>query len=151
MTPFGVPDTATYGEILTTDSNIFLTDFSFYLQRRQGDQINFKAYVYSWDDVGHKINGTALFSSDILETPASSSSFTKITISTGNILLAANSNYALFFSTSGLTQTTTGTYDAGYTNTNNPKTRFAFIIMQVILIYCHLTHGILTPVMTWLI
>jgi hypothetical protein len=113
---WGVPNNQTFGEVLTTDLSILLTDFSFYLKKFPGhDQVNFKAYVYSWDDVSNKINGTALFSSDLLTSPASSSSFTKVTISTNNIHLAANSKYVLFFSTSGLSQSVSlGQYTMGF-------------------------------------
>jgi hypothetical protein len=103
---FTLPNTATYGEILTTNSNISLTDFSFYLQNSfasGSDPLNFKAYVYSWNDAAHRIQGDALFSSNLL-TLANPLSETRVTISTGNIVLAANSKYALFFSVSGLAQ-----------------------------------------------
>jgi hypothetical protein len=124
--PWGTDGTQTYGEILTPDSNISLTDFSYYLKKKSGNQIYFQAYVYAWDDIGHKTSGTALFSSDVMSSPASDSSYTKVTISTGNIHLAANNKYVLFFTSSGIVQTTNGTYHFGRLQLNNPMTKFAY-------------------------
>jgi hypothetical protein len=124
---FGPDAAPSFGDILTTNSNISLTDFTFYMRKEAYGSLinpfNFKAYVYLWDDNTSKTIGNALFSSDVLITPNSNST-TPVTVSTGNINLAANRKYALFFSTNDLTQgANSSQYALQATSSTNINTR----------------------------
>ena len=95
---FGNPNTATYGQTINLGSNAgILNSFSFFLGPL--DQ-SFKAYVYQWD--GLKATGSALFESEAINIGSSFSGFAEVLVNTGEVNLNANTDYALFFSTSGL-------------------------------------------------
>jgi hypothetical protein len=95
---FGVPNTATYGQTITTDAaGGILDSFSFYLSSLGSTP--FQAYVFAWD--GSKATGPALFTSSVLTT-GSYSGYQEVSVNTGGVNLAANSAYVLAFSTSGL-------------------------------------------------
>lgn len=98
VNPFGNPNTATYGQTINLGSNAgLLNSFSFFLGPL--DQ-SFKAYVYEWD--GAKATGSALFESGVINIGSSFSGFNEVLVNTGEVSLNANTDYALFFSTSGL-------------------------------------------------
>ena len=128
--PWGTPNTATYGQLLTTQQSMVVSDFSFYVKPGTVDTVNFKAYVYSWDDVNHRIQGSPLFSSGALTSPNSPSVFTRVMIQTGTLSLAANQKYVFFFTTSGETQVNPNAtyYVAGYSFSGDidPNVSFAF-------------------------
>ena len=95
---FGEPDSATYGQTISTDSaGGVLKSFTFYLSPLN---LDFKAYVYQWDGV--KAVGPALYSSAITNIGDSFTGFQATTFNTDSVLLGPNKEYVLFFSTSGV-------------------------------------------------
>jgi uncharacterized protein with beta-barrel porin domain len=100
VSPWGVTDTATYGQTITPLANqTILTSFTFELARSSGTAPQYQAYVYQWDRVNNRIVGTALYSSGFLTAP-SGTGFTAVTINTGSIVLTPGQQYVLFLSTS---------------------------------------------------
>ena len=48
--PWGVPDSATYGQTITpTAQQTFLTSFTFELRQVAGGDVQYQAFVYQWD------------------------------------------------------------------------------------------------------
>jgi len=96
ISPFGYPDTATYGQTITVanDGQTQLDSFSFEMNLPNG--VQFRGYVYAWD--GSKATGTQLFQSGLTTAPGSG--FDKITFNTGGIQLVAGQQYVLFASIS---------------------------------------------------
>lgn len=95
---FGEPDSATYGQTISTDaSDGMLTSFTFYLSPLN---LDFKAFVYQWD--GSKAVGPALYSSAVTNIGDGFTGFRATTFDTHGVLLGANKEYVLFFTTSGL-------------------------------------------------
>ena len=98
MGPFGEPDTATFGQSITTDdAGGLLQSFTFYLEPLD---LDIRAYVFQWD--GMKTVGSALFASQTFNIGASFSGFKAVTVSTDGLKLGANTQYALVFSSSGI-------------------------------------------------
>ena len=94
---FGEPDTATYGQTISTDTAGVLKSFTFYLSPLN---LDFKAFVYQWD--GAKAVGPALYSSAVTNIGDSFTGFRATTFNTDSVLLGANKEYVLFLSTSGV-------------------------------------------------
>ena len=116
--------TPTYGQVITPLAGATkLNDFTFYIKKNNGTAANYQAYVYAYD--GTKINGAALYTSGVLASPDSTVAYTAATVNTGGTILTAGQQYALFFSTLGVTQAgpsgnsrfgriiTSGTYTGG--------------------------------------
>jgi hypothetical protein len=97
--PFGVGDTATYGQTFVAGSDNVLDDFSLYLVLGNGVPVSFKAYVYAWNGTG--VSGPALYASD-LRTFTSSDDPQEFAFSTGGINLTSGHQYVAFLTTSGL-------------------------------------------------
>lgn len=95
---FGEPDTATYGQTITTDAaGGVLQSFTFYLSPLN---LDFRAFVYEWD--GIKAVGPALYGSAVTNIGDGFAGFQAVTFNTGAVALGANKAYVLFFSTSGV-------------------------------------------------
>lgn len=93
---FGEIDTATYGQTITTDAaGGMLKSFTFYLGPLNHD---FKAYVFEWN--GARATGTALFESATFNIGADFTGFAGITVNTGGVQLAADTQYVMLFSAS---------------------------------------------------
>jgi outer membrane autotransporter protein len=106
--PWGVPDTATYGQtIVPTSGQTDLKSFTFFVQQLSGGSVQFKAYVYQW--TGTNITGPALFASAEMASPTGAG-LLPVTINTGNVHLTPGLTYALFLTTSGVTNLTSGLY-----------------------------------------
>lgn len=106
VSPWGVPDTATYGETITpTSIQTNLKSFTFFLTPTSGGPVQYQAYVYQW--TGTAITGSALFASSILTSPSGPGE-TAVTITTPGVRLTAGTKYVLFFTTSGVTNPTNG-------------------------------------------
>lgn len=104
---FGETDTATFGQSITTDAlGGLLKSFSFYLGPLQ---LDLRAYVAEWD--GIKAVGTPLYTSQTFSIGESFTGFKEVKVDTGGVALKADTQYVLFFSTSGLQK--------GVYNTNN--------------------------------
>lgn len=89
--------TATYGQTITTTAQTTLNSFSFYLKGSSGGNAQYRAYVYQWD--GTKATGNALYASNLM-TVQNVSSFTPVTVNTGNVALSGNQTYVVFLTTS---------------------------------------------------
>jgi hypothetical protein len=101
--PWGVTDSATYGQTITTPTtDTELTSFTFYLgpQYMGSGSIEYEAYVYAWDATTSMATGSAQYQS-WLSTFTANGSFDPVTF-TPDINLTSGDQYVLFFSTSGL-------------------------------------------------
>lgn len=117
--PWGVTDTATYGQTITTPTtDTELNSFTFYLgpQYMGSGSIEYDAYVYAWDATTSMAAGSALYQSS-LSTFTANGSFDPVTF-TPDINLTAGDPYVLFFSTSGLQS---GRLDSTIYWSYNPK------------------------------
>ncbi len=93
--PFGVPDTASYGQVITADAaHSTLEGFSFEMD--VPSTVVFRAEVYAWD--GTKATGSALFESEPMST--SGTGMETVAFNTGGIALTPGQQYVLFVSTS---------------------------------------------------
>ncbi len=97
ISSFGYPDTATYGQVITTPTNtdVVLRSFSFHM--KLPETCTFRGYVYAWD--GTKATGTALYRSSTMAT-LGSGTFEEVDFKTEGITLAAGTQYVLFASVS---------------------------------------------------
>jgi hypothetical protein len=96
ITPFGQPDTSTYGQTFTVGSDNVLDAFSLYLEGGSGP-ITFKGYLYAWD--GSHATGSALYISGL---QSFTGGLTEYDFSTGGLNLASGQQYVAFLSTAGL-------------------------------------------------
>ena len=97
--PFGIPDTATYGQTIHTDAGGgSLNGFSFYLESLAA---SFSAYVFAWDGAAGRAAGPALFGSGPISVDAAGPGFHQVSVATGGLALSGNSDYVLLFTTSG--------------------------------------------------
>jgi hypothetical protein len=96
--PFGNPDTSTYGEVFTSPSNgdNNLTTFSFYMGTPvvSGDIIT-GAYIATWNGT---MAGTLLYSGGPIDYDNNGDE--EITVNTGGLSLASNTQYVMFLSVS---------------------------------------------------
>lgn len=93
--PFGVPDTATYGQVITADATHTTLD-GFAFEMDLPSTVAFRGEVYAWD--GTKATGGALFESAPVST--SGAGLQVVTFNTGGITLTPGQEYVLFASTS---------------------------------------------------
>jgi hypothetical protein len=102
--PWGVTNTATYGDTVTvpTNGDTELNSFTFYLgpQDSGSGAINYEAYVYGWNSGTDMATGSALYSSGP-QSYTAGAGFSPVTFHP-SIDLTAGGSYVLFFSTSGL-------------------------------------------------
>lgn len=111
--PWGVPDSATYGQTITpTAQQTFLTSFTFELRQVAGGDVQYQAFVYQWDSANRQITGPALFSSPVLTAPVAAG-FVPVTIDTGSVQLLPGQQYVLFFTTSTVSGQSDGVYAFG--------------------------------------
>jgi hypothetical protein len=105
IAPFGVPNTATYGQLVTvpTAPDTDLVSFGFLINGPTTE--TFKTYVYAWD--GSEATGPALFTSSVQTLTGSESLFT--TTIAGGLNLIAGQRYVLFASVSEVYGTSVGT------------------------------------------
>jgi hypothetical protein len=104
----------TFGQTFSYPANARLSSFTFELQKLDGVDQNYRAYVYQWDSTTSNITGTALYTSAIQQAPSSRITFTPVTIDSINVPIAANQQYVLFLTTSNVSQDGSGTYEFGY-------------------------------------
>jgi hypothetical protein len=100
---WGVTNTATYGQTITTPgTNTELASFTFNLgpQYIGSGPIHYQAYVYAWDSVTDMATGPALYQSPV-STFTPNGSYQAETFAP-DVNLLPGAQYALFFSTSGL-------------------------------------------------
>ncbi|WP_287110504.1 PEP-CTERM sorting domain-containing protein [Methylobacillus sp.] len=108
VSPFGTPETATYGQTITIgDKAQILESFSFILSDLSAA---FTIEVGSW--TGSRV-GEILYASDPFKFVATSD-YMEIT-AFPSVTLAANSQYVLYFTTSGIQDDVTSTNEWGFT------------------------------------
>jgi hypothetical protein len=96
--PFGAPDSATFGQSISTDAaGGVLDSFTFYLSALD---LDIRAYVFRWD--GLKAVGPALFTGPVFNLGSAYSGFAPVTINTGALTLVPNSKFVLLLTSSGL-------------------------------------------------
>ena len=93
--PFGNPDTSTYGQTFTVGADNVLDSFSLFLTGAASNPVGFKAYVYGWD--GSKATGPQLFASSLQSFSGSlSNNPTEFVFSTGGLGLITGAQYVAF-------------------------------------------------------
>lgn len=104
ISPFGKPDTATYGQtFLAPLVDTSLDSFTFYVSPRTETSLSVKAYVYAWSGSmfgagGGGATGSALFGSSSFLLTASG--FTPVTVNTGGVGLIGGAQYVAFLTIS---------------------------------------------------
>lgn len=102
VTPFGEPDTASYGQTFTvTGADTQLDSFSFrFDDYLNPDTVDFAAYVFAWD--GSKASGPQLFASGGLSSSnnGGSDGFEEFVFNTGGLVLSSGMKYVAFLSAS---------------------------------------------------
>lgn len=99
MGSFGVPDTATYGQIITIptgSSNI--SKFGFKMLTVPST-VSFRGEIYAWDQANSRATGSALYESAVTQTNGATSQVVTFTPS-GPIPVTAGQKYVLFVTTS---------------------------------------------------
>ena len=91
ISPFGHPDTATYGQVITAPTDDTVLD-SFTFMMDLPSTVTFRGEVYAWD--GEKATGPSLYESAPRTT--SGSGFEEVTFDTGGVELVAGQQYILF-------------------------------------------------------
>jgi hypothetical protein len=101
VSPFGSPDTATFGQVITAPSvDTVLESFSFYMQAIGGagsSTLVFRGEVYAWD--GTKASGPNLWEG-APRTLTLTSTPQEVIFATGGVQLAGGQQYVLFASVS---------------------------------------------------
>jgi PEP-CTERM motif len=96
VTSFGVPDTQTYGQIITVPTlDSSLNSWTFYM--KLSTSLQFQGEVYAWN--GTMATGPNLFESPVMTT-SNASIFEAITFNTGGLQLTPGAQYVLFASSS---------------------------------------------------
>ena len=80
--PFGYPDTATYGQTITAPGAA--TSWKTSRSTSAACLLDFKGYVYAWDSVNKHATGSALFTSPTISV-TNSSTYDPITFNTGGL------------------------------------------------------------------
>src|SRR5262249_8790372 len=97
ISSFGVPNTATYGQTLTTAlSERKLQSISFRLDVRNGP-VTFRGHIFAWD--GSKATGPSLYASSPMTLQANPGVFQTVTFDTGGLDLPPG-QYVFFASVS---------------------------------------------------
>lgn len=99
---FGQHATQTYGQTFTVPMNgdDHLDAFSFWMT--SSSNINFRGYVFAWDDASRRATGSALFTSAVGAAPTSGAGYQQVAVGTGGLSLAGGSMYVAFLSASGI-------------------------------------------------
>lgn len=96
--PFGVPDTATYGQTITAPAGESALDsFTFYIQLPT--DVPFRGEVYAWDDTAGHAVGPELYES-AARTTTDPNSYEPITFATGGTPVTPGQKYVIFATTS---------------------------------------------------
>lgn len=96
--PFGDPNTATYGEVITVPSGQdMLKGFTFYLEEPTG--LIFRPYIFEWN--GTQAVGSALYEGSNLHTESDASGvYEPVHVTTPGVPVKEGQQYVVFFSTS---------------------------------------------------
>lgn len=127
VSPFGVSNTATYGESVTVPTDNVLNSFSF--DMNLPGSLQFKGYVFAWDSANQHATGPALFTSPVTQT--SGTGFEQIVFTIpGGLALTTGDQYALFASISEIDGQSGNTGTWGFHYNQNPYTGGSFIFIN---------------------
>jgi Ca2+-binding RTX toxin-like protein len=124
--PFGKPNTATYGQVITAPTNDTQLD-SFTFLMDQPDTVIFRGEVYAWD--GEKATGPNLYESEP-RTTSGSNSLEEITFNTGGIQLVPGREYVLFATISKDYEASSGQGSWGWVPDDNAYAGGKFVYMN---------------------
>lgn len=115
VSPFGVPDTATYGQVISAPAGATsLTGFTVYM--RVPATVAFRGEVYAWDAVNIRATGPNLFESTTQRTKQGAV-FEPVTFTIpGGVTVTPGSQYVIFASTSRDQALGSGTGPWGFVN-----------------------------------
>jgi hypothetical protein len=105
VSPFGPPNTETYGELVTAPGDNVLKSWTFLIKASTAEF--FRGEVYQWNPVTSRAVGPDLFESFAMST-SDATLFQAITFDTGGITLLPSAEYVLFATTSKETQSEPG-------------------------------------------
>ncbi|MGO4476381.1 PEP-CTERM sorting domain-containing protein [Massilia sp. 2TAF26] len=111
ISPFGYPDTATYGQTFTVGADNVLNSFSMYLYGNN-QSLDFRGYVAGWD--GSKATSILYTSPTRSVTPGQG--LMEFSFDTGSLSLTAGQKYVMFLSVSDLGTQEYSTYNMPATN-----------------------------------
>jgi uncharacterized protein with beta-barrel porin domain len=114
INPWDANVTESIGQtIFPTSGQTKLSSFTFELSSVGGSNpMQYKAFVYQWNNANNTVTGPALFSSAVLTAPTSGA-FTAVTINTGSLALTAGVQYILLFTTTTVSQVSNAAYALG--------------------------------------
>lgn len=97
--PFGNPDTATYGQTFIAPVDTLMTDFTFMVNAQQGTNLQFRGEVFSWTGSllgggGGQATGAALYTSAPM-TLTGNGLFQSVTVNPNIVLTPGNQYVAL--------------------------------------------------------
>lgn len=120
--PFGLPNTATYGQTFAVGSDNVLDSYSFFVRQDTPDPILFSAYVTEWD--GAKATGPILYQSGPQST-SQQNVFQQFNFLTGGVSLSTGSQYVAFINASNFP--TSGSGNLGFVFADpEPNGKFVF-------------------------
>jgi hypothetical protein len=119
VTPFGCPDTTTYGEVITIPSGVHhLEKFSFWMAgQASGNQMVVRGEVYAWD--GTKATGSALYESEPRTIAYADTDFHKETFKSPVLKVKPGSKYIVFASTAKDFEQCTNNYQVSWASTDD--------------------------------
>jgi hypothetical protein len=120
--PFGAPDTATYGQTFTVGTDNVLNGFSLFLNGRLGPSLDLRGYVAGWD--GNK--ATSILYTSTTRTATATSGMQEFAFDTGALALTAGAQYVLFLSVSELAAQADSVYDMPITGNNYGGGHFVY-------------------------
>ncbi|MEP7015535.1 MAG: MopE-related protein, partial [Verrucomicrobiota bacterium] len=121
---FGVPDTATYGQVITVPATDTVLN-GFDLELNLPATLAFQAEVYSWD--GSKATGPALYEGPVVSTLGNG--YELVHFSTGPLSLTAGSQYVIFLSCSRVQAGHSGGGSWGF-RSSNPYSGGLFVFVN---------------------
>lgn len=122
VTPFGAPDTATYGQTFTVGVDNVLNGFSLFLNGRAGPSLDLRGYVAGWD--GNK--ATSILYTSTTRTATATSGMQEFSFDTGALALTAGAQYVLFLSVSELAAQADSSYNMPVTGDDYGGGHFVF-------------------------
>lgn len=115
ISPFGSPNTATYGQTFTVGSDHFLNSFSLFLNGRQGGStLDLRGYIASWD--GSK--ASSILYTSTTQIMGVSGAGQEFAFNTGALDLQIGSKYVAFLSVSQLAAQAGSTFTMQGTGNN---------------------------------
>jgi hypothetical protein len=126
VSPFGNPNTSTYGETFIAPTDNVLQSYTFFMESSPGTVASMKGYVFAWSGSLFGGNGPqgavgpALYASPTSIVLTADGNFDAVTVTTGGTALTAGSNYVMLLTISNPSDfaATTGTFNWGLISSN---------------------------------